>query len=289
VFCSRLSAAFDNVILYEQLQRANASLEERVQQRTRELTQANERLAGQSEQLRHANRFKSEILGTVAHDLKNPLGVILGRAEMLGELLAAKPLQKEPAGAQIAHIRESAKRLTEMVDTLIADAMSDALDIRIRKEPLDLKVLVTEVAGANRTLAERKGQTIRVAPSKSVIALGDHERLAEAVDNLVSNAIKYSPKGAEIEVKVAQGKGQVSIRVRDEGPGLTREDMSRLFGRFQRLSAQPTAGESSTGLGLSIAKRIVELHGGTIEAISEGPGKGATFEILLPTERWVEP
>jgi signal transduction histidine kinase len=90
-------------------------------------------------------------------------------------------------------------------------------------------------------------------------------------------------------VKVAATKNSASIRITDQGPGLTREDMSRLFGRFQRLSAQPTAGESSTGLGLSIAKRIVELHGGTIEAASEGGGKGATFEILLPTERWVEP
>ena len=110
VFCSRLSVAFDNVILYEQLQQANAGLEERVQQRTRELTRANERLAAQSEQLRHANRFKSEILGTVAHDLKNPLGVILGRAEMLTELLDAKPLPKDAARRRsaISAIRRSA-------------------------------------------------------------------------------------------------------------------------------------------------------------------------------------
>jgi signal transduction histidine kinase len=289
VFCSRLSAAFDNVILYEQLQQANAGLEERVRQRTRELTQANERLAAQSEQLRHANRFKSEILGTVAHDLKNPLGVILGRAEMLSELLDAKPLPKEAADAQIAHIRESAKRLTAMVDTLIADAMSDALDIRIRREPIDLSRLVAEAAAANRPLAERKEQTIRLAQAPDVTVMGDEDRLGEAIDNLVSNAIKYSPKGAAIDVTVERRDGQVSVAVRDRGPGLSREDMSRLFGRFQRLSAQPTGGETSTGLGLSIAKRIVELHGGTIEATSEGQGKGATFEILLPTERWVEP
>jgi signal transduction histidine kinase len=276
VFCSRLSAAFDNVILYEQLQQANAGLEERVQQRTRE-------------QLRHANRFKSEILGTVAHDLKNPLGVILGRAEMLSELLARKPLQKDAAGAQVAHIRESAKRLTGMVDTLIADAMNDALDIQIRREPIDLGALVAEVAGANRPLADRKDQTIRLAEAPEVALLGDHDRLGEAIDNLVSNAIKYSPKGSAIDVTVRQKRGQASITVRDQGPGLSREDMSRLFGRFQRLSAQPTGGETSTGLGLSIAKRIVELHGGTIEASSEGQGKGAAFEILLPTERWVEP
>ena len=246
-------------------------------------------MPAQSEQLRHANRFKSEILGTVAHDLKNPLGVILGRAEMLSELLAAKPLAKDAAAAQIGHIRDSAKRLTEMVDTLIADAMSDALDIQIRKEPIDLGALVAEVAGANRTLADRKEQTIKVGKAPEVSLLGDHDRLAEAIDNLISNAIKYSPKGAAIDVAVARRRGQASIRVKDKGPGLSREDMSRLFGRFQRLSARPTGGETSTGLGLSIAKRIVELHGGTIEAASEGQGKGAVFEILLPTERWVEP
>jgi signal transduction histidine kinase len=141
----------------------------------------------------------------------------------------------------------------------------------------------------NRPLADRKGQKLKVLASKAVMALGDHDRLAEAVDNLVSNAIKYSPNGAEIEVKVGHAKNKASIKVKDQGPGLTREDLSRLFGRFQRLSAQPTGGESSTGLGLSIAKRIVELHGGTIEATSEGAGKGAAFEVILPTERWVEP
>ena len=157
---------------------------------------------------------------------------------MLSELLAAKPLAKDAAAAQIGHIRDSAKRLTEMVDTLIADAMSDALDIQIRKEPIDLGALVAEVAGANRTLADRKEQTIKVGKAPEVSLLGDHDRLAEAIDNLISNAIKYSPKGAAIDVAVARRRGQASIRVKDKGPGLSREDMSRLFGRFQRLSAR---------------------------------------------------
>ena len=289
VFCSRLSAAFDNVILYEQLQQANAGLEERVQSRTRELTVANERLAGQSEQLRHANRFKSEILGTVAHDLKNPLGVILGRAEMLSELLAAKPLAKDAAAAQIGHIRDSAKRLTEMVDTLIADAMSDALDIQIRKEPIDLGALVAEVAGANRTLADRKEQTIKVGKAPEVTLLGDHDRLARGDRQPGQQCDQVQPEGRRHRRRRrAQARPGLDPR-QGQGPGPQPEDMSRLFGRFQRLSASPTGGETSTGLGLSIAKRIVELHGGTIEAASEGQGKGAVFEILLPTERWVEP
>ena len=96
--------------------------------------------------------------------------------------------------------------------------------------------------------------------------------MREAVDNLLSNAIKYSPIGGHIEVMVARKDGHTVIRVRDEGAGLSPEDMGRLFGRFQRLSAKPTAGESSTGLGLSIVKRIVELHGGSVPAESPGPG-----------------
>jgi signal transduction histidine kinase len=115
-----------------------------------------------------------------------------------------------------------------------------------------------------------------------VRASGDHDRLREAVDNLVSNAIKYSPPGTGIDISLERQDGRASIKVKDQGAGLSPEDMSRLFGRFQRLSAKPTAGESSTGLGLSIAKRIVELHGGTIQASSGGPGAGATFEIVLP-------
>ena len=282
VFCSRLSSAFDNVLLYEQLQDANARLEERVAQRTHELTMANERLAGQEEQLRHANKFKNDILGIVAHDLKNPLGVILGRTEMLSDLLSMDPPQLDQARSQLDHVRLSARRLTEMADTLIADAMSDALDIRLRQQPLDLAALVHEAASANRPLAERKGQTILVRGETSVNTTGDHARLREAVDNLVSNAIKYSPPGTGIDISLERRDGKASIKVKDQGAGLSPEDMSRLFGRFQRLSAKPTAGESSTGLGLSIAKRIVELHGGTIQASSGGPGAGATFEILLP-------
>src|SRR5918998_414694 len=200
VFCSRLSSAFDNVILYEQLQDANTRLEERVVQRTRELTMANERLAAQEEQLRRANKFKDDILGIVAHDLKNPLGVILGRTEMLADLLAMEPPQLEPARSQLDHVRLSARRLTEMVDTLINDAMSDALDIRIRPQRLDLAALLDEAASANRPLAERKGQTILVRRPGAVAASGDHARLREAVDNLVSNAIKYSPPGTGIDI-----------------------------------------------------------------------------------------
>jgi signal transduction histidine kinase/CheY-like chemotaxis protein len=283
IFCSRLSVAFDNVILYEQLQRANTRLEERVAARTQELTNANRRLAAQWARLRQANAFKSEILGTVAHDLKNPLGVILGRTEILKEMIAGAGALDENVKVQIAYIRDAANRLTGMVDDLVSDAMADALDITVRRESVDISVLVQEVAEANRPLVARKQQTITVAAPANHIAMCDADRVREAIDNLVSNAVKYSPIGGAIDLLVGEEDGGILIQVSDQGAGLSPEDISRLFGRFQRLSAKPTAGESSTGLGLSIVKRIVDLHGGRIAVESAGPGKGATFKMILPT------
>src|SRR5215471_2571187 len=282
VFCSRLSVAFDNVILYEQLQEANERLEQRVVERTRELTAANRRLSAQWERLRRANLFKSEILGKVAHDLKNPLGVITGRAEMMNDFLDAAPLSLDKLRSQIKHIRESAQRLIAMVDNLLAEAMADALNISIRREPIDLADLVSDVVEASRPLIDKKQQRIDLEAGEAVNVSGDPDRLREAIDNLIGNAIKYSPIGGRIGVSLTRKGDDALVRVSDNGPGLSPEDMSRLFGRFQRLSAKPTAGESSTGLGLSIVKRIAELHGGQVTAESPGQGGGTTFTLVLP-------
>jgi signal transduction histidine kinase len=282
VFCSRLSIAFDNVILYEQLNDATVRLEERVRDRTRALTAANHRMTSQWIRLRRANEFKNEVLSTVAHDLKNPLAVILGRAEMLNELAELNPMPFEKMKEQLGHIRSSAIQLTGMVNDLVADAMMDALDITVRQEPVDLAAVLAEVVTTNRNLAERKHQTIQLVAPPVRWTSCDPDRLREAVDNLLSNAIKYSPTGGSIELMMSGDDSGTTIRVRDEGAGLSQEDIGRVFGRFQRLSAKPTAGETSTGLGLSIVKRIVELHGGTVAAESPGPGRGATFIIHLP-------
>lgn len=281
IFSSRLSIAFDNVILYQQLQDANTQLEDRVAQRTRALMQANRRLSAQWLRLQRANGFKNEILGTVAHDLKNPLGVILGRTEMLKELISTGASESGVV-AQVDHIRDATKRLTTMVDHLISDAMADAFDITIRREPVDVAALVKEVAEANQPLAVNKQQAISVTAPPNIVTMCDTDRIREAIDNLISNAIKYSPIGGKIGVVVTHEGGDTIVRVSDEGAGLSPEDIGRLFGRFQRLSAKPTAGESSTGLGLSIVKRIIDMHGGEVTAASEGPGKGSTFTITLP-------
>ncbi len=281
IFGSRLSIAFDNVILYQQLHEANTQLEDRVAQRTRALMQANRRLSSQWLRLQRANGFKNEILGTVAHDLKNPLGVILGRTEMLTELISAGS-SKDSVTAQVEHIRDATKRLTLMVDHLISDAMADAFDITIRREPVDIAGLVSEVADANQPLATNKQQAITVSAPPNFVTMCDADRMREAIDNLVSNAIKYSPIGGKIAVAVGRERNNTMIRITDEGAGLSPEDLGRLFGRFQRLSAKPTAGESSTGLGLSIVKRIIDMHGGQVTAESAGPGQGSTFTVTLP-------
>ncbi|OKO84475.1 DUF3369 domain-containing protein [Bradyrhizobium sp. AS23.2] len=281
IFSSRLSIAFDNVILYQQLQDANTQLEDRVAQRTRALMQANRRLSAQWLRLQRANGFKNEILGTVAHDLKNPLGVILGRTEMLKELISTGA-SSSGVVSQVDHIRDATKRLTTMVDHLISDAMADAFDITIRREPVDVAALAKEVAEANQPLAVNKQQAISVTAPPNIVTMCDTDRIREAIDNLISNAIKYSPIGGKIGVAVTHESNDTIVRVSDEGAGLSPEDIGRLFGRFQRLSAKPTAGESSTGLGLSIVKRIIDMHGGEITAESDGPGKGSTFTITLP-------
>ncbi|MGH6743067.1 MAG: sensor histidine kinase, partial [Bradyrhizobium sp.] len=157
-----------------------------------------------------------------------------------------------------------------------------ALDITIRREPIDLAALINEVVEANQPLAARKEQSISVSAPPLQQTHCDIDRVREAIDNLLSNAIKYSPLGGRIEVSAERQGDKTLIRVRDHGAGLSPEDISRLFGRFQRLSAKPTAGESSTGLGLSIVKRIAELHGGSIAAESAGPGFGTTFTLTLP-------
>jgi signal transduction histidine kinase len=230
IFGSRLSIAFDNVILYQQLQAANTQLEDRVTQRT----------------------------------------------------LIAAGSSRDNVTSQVEHIRDATKRLTSMVDHLISDAMADAFDITIRREPVDIAALVGEVADANQPLAVNKQQSITVSASPNLTTTCDADRIREAIDNLMSNAIKYSPIGGKISIQVGQDSKMTVIRVVDEGAGLSPEDLGRLFGRFQRLSAKPTGGESSTGLGLSIVKRIIDMHGGEVTANSGGPGQGSTFTITLP-------
>ena len=282
IFSNRLSASIDNIVLYDQIQEANRTLEQRVIERTEELAAANRRLQDQWQRARRGAAFQSEVLGIIAHDLKNPLSVILGRAEVLDQLVGLLPFDKERCVPHLAQIKEATKRMAGMAESLVADAMQDAMDIKVRREANDLVRLLCEVVEANRPLAERKDQALIFTSDFEERLLFDYDRMRDAFDNLLSNAIKYSPTGETIVVDLEHESGDAVIRVIDRGPGLQPQDFERLFGRFQRLSARPTGGESSTGLGLSIVKRIVDLHDGMVLAESLGAGRGTTFVVRLP-------
>ncbi|MBO0663692.1 DUF3369 domain-containing protein [Jiella sp. MQZ9-1] len=283
VFSAKLAIAFDNARLYDELRLANEELEARVAERTLELAGANERLRAQRALLKRVNAFKNEILGTIAHDLKNPIAVVLGRSEMLTSLTETIETEmRERFAKQLDHIRASAERMTRIVERSIADALADALDITIERRSVDLAAITETTAELSRAIADRKGQSLAISIAERLMIEGDPDRLAEAIDNLVSNAMKYAPPGGDIRIEAVRSNGNARVTVADSGPGLNAQDTLRLFGRFQRLSAQPTGGESSTGLGLSIVSKIVELHDGEIVVEEKGALGGASFSILLP-------
>ena len=209
--------------------------------------------------------------------------MIVGRVEMLNNLLAnAPPTLADPVNVQIGHVRTAAQRMNRIVDVSVADAMADAFDISINSRYVDLSAIVASVTELNEGLASAKNQTLEVLLAPSLPIAGDPDRLAEAIDNLVSNAIKYTPVGGTIQVTARRRADDAEVSVSDSGPGLKPEDVPRLFGRFQRLSAKPTGGESSTGLGLSIVRKIVDLHRGRVDIAEVGPLGGAAFSIALP-------
>ncbi|MFN3394457.1 MAG: sensor histidine kinase, partial [Candidatus Thermochlorobacter sp.] len=233
-----------------------------------------------------ASRMKTELLGIVAHDLKNPLQSVLGFALLIREKI-------EPNSdiyLMVQTILSAAERILRNIDGLLKTAALEEGKIELHKTRCDLSRLVEEVVAYNQTQAQNKRQVLSFQGEQGCFVFVDPDRMREVIDNLISNAIKYSPEGKSISVRVqcitnSNGKKDeqsVLVSVRDEGQGLTKEDMQKLFGKFQRLSARPTAGESSTGLGLAIVKQLVELHGGTVWAESEGKDKGSIFRVKLP-------
>ncbi|MFQ3607086.1 MAG: ATP-binding protein [Chloroherpetonaceae bacterium] len=229
-----------------------------------------------------ANAFKTELLGIAAHDLKNPLQVIQVFAALIEES-AVNDQAKEYSKT----IQSSSARMLKLIKDLLETAALDSGKLDLNKIPINLADLLRAVAEHNRPNAERKSQTIALELEEGCITELDSERMREVFENLVSNALKYSPRKKQILIQcqkelTSENKTVIRVAVKDEGQGLTEEDKQKLFGRFQRLSARPTGGESSTGLGLSIVKQLVELHGGKVWAESDGKDKGTTFFVELP-------
>jgi signal transduction histidine kinase/Flp pilus assembly protein TadD len=241
----------------------------------------NEDLVKLNRELQEANQLKTELLSIAAHDLKGPLQTIMGFAELIGE----ESKEMVSIHKKAMSIRRASQKMLGLIHDLLETAAIDAGKLELNRKSTDLGALVQVISENFYLMAEAKRQKLEVKIEENCIVNVDAERMKEVVENLIGNAIKYSPYDKTIWVSVCRyDKDKVRFSVKDEGQGLTEEDMKKLFGKFQRLSAKPTGGESSTGLGLSIVKKLVEMHGGKIWAESEGKNKGATFTVELSAE-----
>lgn len=261
-----------------------SKLEHMVAQRTEEVQDQAKQLASYNRELRQTNEVlqetleqKSELLGIAAHDLKNPLFGIRGLSEIL---LENKGLD-ESSNRKLKLIYESADETLELINDLLESAAASSGQVRLDMELVDIEPVAEWVVHSFRQQAEKKGQHIHFTTSSEDCRVkADERKLREAMSNLVSNAVKYSPKGSDIEVDMRRVGDKISFRVSDEGPGLSEEERKNLFSPFQRLSPEPTAGEASSGLGLYIVKQLVDLHDGEVWVDSE-VGEGSTFGITL--------
>jgi signal transduction histidine kinase len=231
-------------------------------------------------ELIEANQLKTELMSIAAHDLRNPLQAIIGFSELMLEQLN----KQSELYRMTSTIYSAAQRMHELISDLLEMSALDAGKIVLHKELTDVSSLVINTVSECRVQADAKKQTIECSLEPNVKAEVDAARLKEVFVNLISNAIKYSPCEKVISVSLKHAGEKFRFEVKDEGQGLTPDDMKKLFMKFQRLSAKPTGGESSTGLGLAIVKQIVELHNGQVWAESAGKDKGATFIVEIPTE-----
>jgi two-component system sensor histidine kinase/response regulator len=255
-----------------------------------ELKHARDTIFRYGQELSRLNEEKNEFMGIAAHDLRNPLGAITGYAEIILE--EAESLQPSPAEQFdrsrkemtecASRISDTSKRMAEMVQNLLDANRIERGEMQLKPALTDLGPALNQVLETQRPHATAKQQTIHleteVAP---VMVLVDPNVTVQVLENLLSNAVKYSPPGKDIFVRLRKHAQGVRVEVQDQGPGLSAEDQKKLFGKFARLSAKPTGGEHSTGLGLSIVKKMVEAMNGRVWCESE-PGKGATFIVEFP-------
>ncbi len=227
---------------------------------------------------RKAIQHHHKIINITAHDLKNPLSIMPLLADMI-LMNKENPKAIEDIGLQI---KDAGKRMNRIINELLSSASADGGKIQLRLKSLELTDVVKGVVESNMILARNKGQELIFHVVNECTLFADHQRLTEILDNIINNAIKYSPFEKKIYVSIKSRANSAVVEVKDEGPGLTMDDKKNLFRKFTSLSAQPTGNEISTGLGLSIVKDLVMAHKGSITATSEGAGKGTTFILELP-------
>ncbi len=235
-----------------------------------------------NDELRRLNDQQNAFLGIAAHDLRSPIGLI----QMTAQLLLDSEAQLSPE--QQTKFTQDILRHTDHMLRLLNDVLDvtqiESGNLSLEETPIELADLLAEAVKWHTLVATPKGTRVQLQPVIAGRVLADPLRVRQVVDNLISNAVKYSPPGSLVRVGMQRIDRGWQIAVKDQGPGLTPADRQRLFQDFARLSARPTGGEKSTGLGLAIVRRIVEAHGGQVGAEST-PGQGATFWFTLPDRK----
>lgn len=226
-----------------------------------------------------ADRLKDEFLAVVSHELRTPLSAILGWASMLnlGEL------EEETTRNALRVIERNAKAQAEIIADILDVSRIVSGKLRIESQPIDLAPIVQAAVETLQLAASAKGISLSVAmDDQGGLVSGDSNRLQQIVWNLVSNAIKFTPRNGSTEIRVAQVDSHLDVQVSDNGIGISSEFLPHVFDRFRQADSSTTRTYGGLGLGLAIVRHLVELHGGTVSAESAGEGQGAKFTVRLP-------
>lgn len=237
-------------------------------------------LEKRNRQLEDLNRLKNEFMGMAAHDVRNPLTSVLACGDLIDAIAETAPPEKiRYINGQIA---ASARRINAIITNLLDVNAIDSGQRRLDLVPQELNAILDRVVQQNSHKARTKNIEILLdAGAQPITCLIDGGAAEQVLDNVVSNAVKYSPPDRRVWVRLLTRGDAVRIEIQDEGPGISKEDQSKMYGKFSRLSAKPTAGEPSTGLGLWIVKELTEAMQGTITCQSE-LGQGTTFVVEWP-------
>jgi PAS domain S-box-containing protein len=265
---SQAAVAMDNARLYEAAKKARAEAEHAAAE--------NERLYKQAEE---SSRLKEEFLATISHELRTPLSAILGWARML----RLGQLSPENSAKALDTIERNARAQAQLVDDLLDVSRIITGKLRMDVRPADPNSFIDAAVEAVRPAAEAKGLRIQKVVDTGPISIpGDPVRLQQVVWNLLSNAIKFTPRGGRVQIRSERVNSHLEIVVSDTGQGIAPEFLPHVFDRFRQADQKTNRQHQGMGLGLAIVRHLVELHGGTVFASSEGEGKGATFTVMLP-------
>jgi PAS domain S-box-containing protein len=231
------------------------------------------------EQLQTANQLKDEFLATLSHELRTPLNAVLGYAR----LVRAGAIAADRLTDALAVIERNASALTQIVEDVLDVSRIITGKTRLHVQPLELGTVLHEAVATVRPAADAKGIHIdSLIDSEAGPVSGDADRLQQVVWNLLSNAVKFTPRGGRVQLQLRRIDSHVEIEISDNGIGIPPAFLQHIFERFRQAEAGTSRRHGGLGLGLAIARHLVEMHGGTIQAFSEGEGKGSTFRILLP-------